>query len=68
MQKDGVVIVGMARTPVGDFMGELSSLPAPRLGAAAIQAAVDRAGLKPEIIEAATMGCVLPAGMGQAPA
>jgi acetyl-CoA C-acetyltransferase len=68
MQKDDVVIVGMARTPIGDFMGELSSVTAPKLGAAAIQAAVERAGLKPEMIEAVTMGCVLSAGQGQAPA
>jgi acetyl-CoA C-acetyltransferase len=68
MQQDDVVIVGMARTPVGDFMGELASVPAPKLGATAIEAAVTRAGLKPEAIEAVTMGCVLPAGLGQAPA
>jgi acetyl-CoA C-acetyltransferase len=68
MQQDDVVIVGMARTPVGDFMGELASVPAPWLGTSAIEAAVARAGLKPDAIEAVTMGCVLPAGLGQAPA
>jgi acetyl-CoA C-acetyltransferase len=68
MQKDEIVIVGMARTPVCDFMGELASVPAPKLGAAAIQASVERSGVKPEMIEAVTMGCVLPAGLGQAPA
>lgn len=68
MQKDDVVIVGMARTPIGDFMGELASIPAPKLGAAAIEAAVARSGMEPEAIGAVTMGCVLPAGQGQAPA
>ncbi len=68
MQQDDIVVVGMARTPIGGFMGELASVPAPRLGAAAIEAAVARAGLKPDAIEAVTMGCVLPAGQGQAPA
>ncbi|HEX5055141.1 MAG TPA: acetyl-CoA C-acyltransferase [Gammaproteobacteria bacterium] len=68
MQQDDVVIVGMARTPVGDFMGELASVPATRLGAAAIEAAVARSGVEPQAIEAVTMGCVLPAGLGQAPA
>src|SRR3954463_103052 len=68
MQQDDVVIVGMARTPVGDFMGELASVAAPKLGAVAIAAAVERAGVELQTIEAVTMGCVLPAGLGQAPA
>jgi acetyl-CoA C-acetyltransferase len=49
-------------------MGELASIPAPRLGAAVIEAAVMRSGLEPEAIQAVTIGCVLPAGLGQAPA
>src|SRR3982751_3459970 len=63
-----VVIIGAARTPIGAFQGSLSSLPAPRLGAAAIQAALQRAGLKPEQVDAVLMGCVLQGGLGQAPA
>jgi acetyl-CoA C-acetyltransferase len=64
------VIVGAARTPVGSFLGALSSVPAPKLGAIAIKAAVERAGgkLKPEMIDEVLMGCVLPAAQGQAPA
>ncbi|KAA3653522.1 MAG: acetyl-CoA C-acyltransferase [Proteobacteria bacterium] len=65
---DPVVIVSAARTPMGGFQGELSSLSAPQLGAAAIAAAVERAGLKPEQVEEVILGCVLPAGLGQAPA
>ena len=63
-----VVIVGAARTPIGSFFGVLSSVPAPRLGAVAIKAALERAGLKPEQVDEVIMGCVLPAGVGQAPA
>jgi acetyl-CoA C-acetyltransferase len=65
---DPVVIVGAARTPMGAFQGDFASLTAPQLGAAAIAAAVQRAGLRPEQIDEALMGCVLPAGQGQAPA
>lgn len=65
---DPVVIVGMARTPIGAFQGELSSFSASDLGQRAITAAVQRAGLKPDTIEDVIMGCVLPAGQGQAPA
>src|SRR5271165_755001 len=68
MSKDPVVIVSITRTPMGAFQGELSSLTASQLGAVAIKAAVARAGLKPEQIEEVIMGCVLPAGQGQAPA
>ncbi len=63
-----VVIVGAARTPVGAFQGALSSLTAPQLGAVAIKAALERAGLKPEQVEQVIMGNVLTAGVGQAPA
>jgi acetyl-CoA C-acetyltransferase len=63
-----VVIVGAARTAVGAFQGALSSLTAPQLGAIAIKAALERAGLKPEQVEQVIMGNVLTAGVGQAPA
>ncbi|MFO0599096.1 MAG: acetyl-CoA C-acetyltransferase [Myxococcaceae bacterium] len=63
-----VVIVGAARTPIGAFQGALSSLTAPQLGAIAIKAALERAGLKPEQVEQVIMGNVLTAGVGQAPA
>src|SRR6266478_5448759 len=62
-----VVIVGAARTPIGAFQGSLSSLPAPRLGAAAIKAALERAGVKPEEVKTVFMGEVLQGGVGQAP-
>ena len=63
-----VVIVGAARTPVGAFLGSLSSLTAPQLGAAAIKAALERAGVSPAKVDEVFMGCVLQAGVGQAPA
>lgn len=63
-----VVIVGAARTPLGAFQGSLAPIVAPRLGATAIAAAVERAGLSPEAIERVEMGCVLQAGLGQNPA
>jgi acetyl-CoA C-acetyltransferase len=63
-----IVIASIARTPIGGFQGELSALPAPKIGAAAISAALSRANLKPEQISEVLMGCVLPAGQGQAPA
>ncbi|MDP3031834.1 MAG: acetyl-CoA C-acetyltransferase [Rhodocyclaceae bacterium] len=65
---DPIVIVAAARTPMGGFQGDFASLTAPQLGAVAIQAAVARSGLKPEQIDEVIMGCVLPAGLGQAPA
>ena len=68
MLNDPVVIVGAARTPMGGFQGDLSSLSASDLGAAAISAAVERAGIRPEEVDEVIMGCVLPAGQGQAPA
>jgi acetyl-CoA C-acetyltransferase len=68
MQNDPVVIVGLARTPMGAFQGELKGFAAPELGAAAIRAAVERAKIKAEDVQEAIMGCVLAAGLGQAPA
>jgi acetyl-CoA C-acetyltransferase len=68
MQNDPIVIVGLARTPMGAFQGELKGFAAPELGAAAIRAAVERAKVKPEEVQEVIMGCVLPAGQGQAPA
>src|SRR6266853_1106350 len=65
---DPVVIVSAARTPLGRFMGELSSFSAHKLGSHVIGAAVERAKLSPERIDEVFMGCVLPAGQGQAPA
>ncbi|HLF74567.1 MAG TPA: acetyl-CoA C-acetyltransferase [Anaerolineales bacterium] len=62
------VILSAARTPVGKFQGSLSSVPAPELGAIAVKAAVERAGIKPEEIEEVIMGNVVQAGEGQAPA
>jgi len=66
--QDPIVIVGAARTPMGGFQGSLSDLPAADLGAAAIKAAVERSGLAAEDVQEVIMGCVLPAGQGQAPA
>ena len=66
--QDPVVIVGAARTPIGALQGALADLPAPELGAAAIRAAVARSGVAPEAVEEVVVGCVLPAGQGQAPA
>ena len=63
-----VYIVGAARTPIGSYLGALSSLPAPRLGAIAIRAAVERAGIAPDEVGEVFMGNVLSAGIGQAPA
>ena len=66
--QDPIVIAGMARTPLGDFQGGLSAATAPELGAVAIKAALERAGVPPEDVDEVIMGCVLPAGLGQAPA
>ncbi|MBK9406353.1 MAG: acetyl-CoA C-acetyltransferase [Ignavibacteria bacterium] len=63
-----VVIVSAVRTPVGSYLGSLSSLKATELGAIVIKEAVKRAGIKPEDVSEVIMGCVLPAGLGQAPA
>jgi acetyl-CoA C-acetyltransferase len=68
MSQDPIVIAGMARTPVGSFQGALKDAKAPTLGAAAIEAALQRAGVPSEDVSEVIMGCVLPAGMGQAPA
>jgi acetyl-CoA C-acetyltransferase len=68
MQDDPVVIAGYARTPMGGFQGVLSAVKATDLGAAAVKAAVERAGVSPDAIDRIYMGCVLPAGLGQAPA
>jgi acetyl-CoA C-acetyltransferase len=68
MNPDPIVIVSAARTPMGAFQGELKGFAAPELGAAAIRAAVERARVKPEDVQEVIMGCVLPAGQGQAPA
>jgi len=65
---DPIVIVGSARTPIGAFQGDLKDLTAPQLGAAAIRASVERAGIPPDAIDEVLLGCVLPAGLGQAPA
>src|SRR6516164_1524952 len=68
MAADPVVIVSAARTPLGRFMGELSPLAAHKLGSHVIGAALERAKLSPEKVDEVFMGCVLPAGQGQAPA
>ncbi len=68
MTSSDIVIVGAARTPMGGFQGDLKDKTAPELGAAAIKAAIDRAGLTPADVEEVIMGNVLPAGLGQAPA
>ncbi|AXE32956.1 acetyl-CoA C-acyltransferase [Chromobacterium phragmitis] len=68
MQQQEIVIVGMARTAMGGFQGALAGLTASQLGAAAIRAAVERAGVAAGDVDEVIMGCVLPAGQGQAPA
>jgi acetyl-CoA C-acetyltransferase len=68
MHSDPIVIVSAARTPLGGFQGELKGFAAPELGAAAIRAAVERAKIGPGDVQEVIMGCVLPAGQGQAPA
>lgn len=66
--EDPVVITGIARTPIGGFLGELSSVKATELGSIAISAALNRSGLSSGDVDEVIMGCVLPAGLGQAPA
>ncbi|MEA3390886.1 acetyl-CoA C-acyltransferase [Sphingobium sp. CCH11-B1] len=68
MQDDPVVIIDYARTPMGGFQGALAALKATDLGAAAVKAAVERAGIAADAVDRIYMGCVLPAGLGQAPA
>lgn len=63
-----VVIVSAARTPIGSFMGALSTVPAPQLGAVAIKGALNKINLKPELVDEVLMGNVVQAGVGQAPA
>ena len=67
-KRNEVVIASAVRTPIGSFRSNLSSIPATKLGSIAIQAAISRAGLRPEQIQEVYMGNVLSAGMGQAPA
>ncbi len=68
MISDPIVIVGAARTPMAAFQGDFATLSASDLGAVAIKAAVQRAGLEPDDVDRVIFGCVLPAGQGQAPA
>lgn len=63
-----VVIVGAKRTPIGSFQGQFATVPADELGAAAIKGALEQAGVSPDAVDDVLMGCVLPAGIGQAPA
>ncbi|MBT8076745.1 MAG: acetyl-CoA C-acyltransferase [Gammaproteobacteria bacterium] len=63
-----IVIVGAKRTPIGSFQGQFSTVSADELGAVAIRGALEQAGLGPDSVDDVLMGCVLPAGMGQAPA
>ncbi|HKE18240.1 MAG TPA: acetyl-CoA C-acyltransferase, partial [Kofleriaceae bacterium] len=63
-----VVLVGAKRTPIGSFLGALAAVPATRLGSEAIRAALEHAQVRPEDVDEVFMGCVLPAGLGQAPA
>ena len=65
---DSVVIVGSARTPMGGFQGDFKDVSAPILGATAIRGALERAGIVPDAVDEVLIGCVLPAGQGQAPA
>ncbi len=65
---DPIVIVGAARTPMGGMQGDFASLAAPALGSVAIKAALERSGVAADQVEEVIMGCVLPAGQGQAPA
>ncbi|TWI52626.1 acetyl-CoA C-acetyltransferase [Pseudomonas duriflava] len=66
--QDPVVIVALARTPMGGFQGDLQSLSATQLGTQAIQAVIERSGVAADAVDEVLMGCVLPAGLGQAPA
>jgi acetyl-CoA C-acetyltransferase len=68
MTTDPIVIASYARTPMGGMQGALGSVAATQLGAIAIRAAVERAGVKPEAVDQVIMGCVLPGALGQAPA
>ena len=68
LDNDPIVIVGAARTPMGGFQGDFSNVTAAELGAASIAGAISDAGVANEDVEEVIMGCVLPAGQGQAPA
>ncbi|MDX1580999.1 MAG: acetyl-CoA C-acetyltransferase, partial [Alphaproteobacteria bacterium] len=68
MSEDPVVIAGIGRTPMGGFQGELSTLSATELGSVAVKKAVEQSGVAAEDFDECVMGCVLPAGLGQAPA
>jgi acetyl-CoA C-acetyltransferase len=68
MSADPIVISAYARTPMGGFQGDFASVPATALGATAVRAALEKAGVEGEAVEQIFMGCVLPAGLGQAPA
>lgn len=65
---DPIVIAAAVRTPLGRFLGDFAALPAHALGARAVSAAIERAGISPDQIDEVLLGCVLPAGQGQAPA
>lgn len=67
-ERDPIVIVGSARTPMGGFQGDFAGVPAATLGATAIEASLSRAGLAKDAVQEILMGCVLSAGQGQAPA
>lgn len=66
--RNEVVIVSAVRTPIGSFLGSLSTIPAPKLGAVAIKGAINKIGLNPELVDEVLMGHVVQAGTGQAPA
>ena len=68
LEKDPIVIVSAARTPLGGFQGALAGVSGPELGACALSGAVERASLGAGDVDEVFMGCVLPAGVGQAPA
>ena len=68
MFKREVYIISAVRTPIGSFGGSLKELSATRLGAIAINGAVEKAGIKPEVVDEVLMGCVIQANLGQAPA
>lgn len=68
MSSDPVVIASYARTPMGGMLGNFASVKATELGAAAVKAALERAGITGDVVDRIYMGCVLPAGLGQAPA
>jgi acetyl-CoA C-acetyltransferase len=68
MDRNQVVIASAQRTPIGAFQGALSPATAPQLGTAAIRGALEKAGVAGSDVQEVIMGCVLPAGLGQAPA